>query len=77
MFVGMDTFKDMSSSKRGDGKRSVSAFVASMDATQEMTNKVSCTRYFSKTDIQPIGQEFSTLKNLMMGLLQLSKNFIR
>ena len=67
MFIGMDTFKDMSSSSRGDGRRSVSAFVASMDGTQDLANKLSCTRYFSKTHIQPIGQEFACLKNLMKG----------
>ena len=62
----MDTFKDTSSSG-GDGRRSVSAFVASMDGTQNPTNKLSCTRYLSKTHIQPIGQEFGCLKIFMKG----------
>ena len=68
MFVGMDTFKDMSSSNRRGGPRSVLAFVASMDGTpQDMSNKFSCTRFFSRTNRQPVGQECACLKTLMIG----------
>lgn len=62
MVIGMDVYKD--SSQRN---MSVAAFIASVNGTQE--NKLNCTKYYSRCQLQEKGQEFSTgLQTFMIGL---------
>jgi hypothetical protein len=61
MVVGMDFYKDSS-----DKNKSVGAFVASYNGTQE--SKLNCTKYFSRCQITERGHEFSvSLTEFMMG----------
>ena len=60
MVIGMDFYKD--SEKK---KESVAAFVASMNGTQD--NKLNGTKYYSRCQMQPRGQEFlNNLKGFMI-----------
>lgn len=61
MVVGMDVYKD--SSKKN---MSVAAFIASMNGMQP--NRLSCTQFYSKCQIQERGSEFSQgLQTMMTG----------
>lgn len=61
MVVGMDVYKD--SAQRN---KSVAAFIASLNGTRE--NKLNCTRYYSKCQIEPKDTVFSTgLRGFMSG----------
>jgi hypothetical protein len=55
----MDVYKDSSQKNK-----SVAAFVASINGTQE--NKYNCTKYFSRSAIQSKGEEFSNCLNTFM-----------
>ena len=59
MVIGMDFYKDSSQKNM-----SVAAFVASINGTQE--NKLNCTRYYSKCQLQPRGQEFANSLTILM-----------
>lgn len=61
MVVGMDVYKD--SSQRN---KSVAAFIASINGTRE--DRLNCTRYYSKCQIEPKESVFSTgLQGFMKG----------
>lgn len=62
MVIGMDVYKDSSHKNM-----SVAAFVASVNGVQD--NKLNCTKFYSKCQLQEKGSEFSSgLKAFMIGL---------
>jgi hypothetical protein len=65
MVIGMDVYKD------GQNRnKSVASFVASMNGLQE--NKLNCTRFFSRCELQEKGQEFSdNLQKFMTDALKM------
>lgn len=66
MVVGMDVYKETS-----QRNRSVAAFVASTNGNNP--DKVICTQFYSKCQIEPRASEFSTgLQILMRGLIFLT-----
>lgn len=66
MVIGMDLWKDSSNKER-----SVVAFVASMNGCQE--DKLNCTRYFSRCNLQPKSRDYCDgLQIFMLGIFYLS-----
>ena len=61
MIVGMDVYKDSSQKNK-----SVAAFIASINGIRE--DRLNCTRFYSKCQIEDKGVEFNTgLRTFMEG----------
>lgn len=59
MIVGMDVYKDSS-----ERNKSAAAFVASLDGNRE--DRLNCTRFYSKCELEEKGAEFNSRLHMFM-----------